>query len=1003
MHPTRYLPSNTRYHRPVRNVLRLIFLSCLFLISLGEVIAQDYFYYYKGRKQKLELNTEFIYLVTSSEIADSQKLSETLDENAIVSKFSPDNSPQTVNRVSKTGIPQEFWAEIQVRNRLSAEGYLNYLKSFKGKSGVQLAAPYFKDADGSKVGISQYFYVKLKREKDFERLDKMAREANVVIVGQNKFMPLWYTLKCTSRSALNALENANHFYESGFFEFAEPDRMVENMLHAPNDPQYANQWGLNNTGLYTGTAGVDINAENAWNITKGSREVVVAVLDHGFEMNHPDLQGNTFGTGFNTGTGTSPAQVLGSHGTACAGIIAASQDNNVGVSGVAPNARLMSVSNPLVLSPTVMQELADGINWSWQNGAHVISNSWGHNSLASALIDNAITNALTMGRGGLGTIVVFSAGNGNGSVKYPANSNADIIAVGAMSQCAERKSPASCDGENWGSDFGAELDVVAPGVLISTTDRQAGSGYNPGTAIHPLNGGTLVATDFADQSYTIWFNGTSSACPMVAGVAALILSVNPCLTHDQVEDIIEQTAQKVGTYTYNMTVGRPNGTWHNEMGYGLVDAEAAVQQAIGMLPTLSGFDLFSKDRPFDTGIEPNPDAGPMWITEDIWVRQNLDGGLSHQNPEYKMFSPNGVYVKITNRGTAASTCANVSLYFTKASTGLVWPIHWEDYFQATSAGSILHGDKINTVFIPALAPGASHIVEIPWFPPNPADFDIDIHHFCLLSRIESPSDPMFDEQLMVGVGGNVKKNNNIVWKNVSVFNANISDEAIGLFVRGTSRKWDRIHLRFLDRGFQEKIRTPFFERGGAVIVNITPEFMERLKEAKLTDIEMIDEKTLLVTSPKAAIEYLPVNIKETFPLSLYFKVDLQDGEETILDVVQQNAETGELEGGERFVIQAGKEQDPIIHSLVADDNSIAYPNPANGELFIRFKVESDSDAIEATLQSILNKDQQVRLFKGNKDRGNYVDKYSVRHLPKGIYVLTVKIGDKVTTERVVIE
>src|SRR5690606_11821510 len=145
-------------------------------------------------------------------------------------------------------------------------------------------------------------------------------------------------------------------------------------------------------------------------------------------------------------------------------------------------------------------------------------------------------------------------------------------------------------------------------------------------------------------------------------------------------------------------------------------------------------DLFSKDRPFDTGDEPNPDAGPMWITEDIWVRQNLDGGLMHQNPEYKMFSPNGVYVKITNRGKEPSTCANVSLYFSKASTGLVWPAHWEDYFQGTSAGNILHGDKINTVFVPALAPGASHIVEIPWFPPNPGDFDIDVHHFCLLSR-----------------------------------------------------------------------------------------------------------------------------------------------------------------------------------------------------------------------------------------------------------------------------
>src|SRR5690606_1043765 len=152
------------------------------------------------------------------------------------------------------------------------------------------------------------------------------------------------------------------------------------------------------------------------------------------------------------------------------------------------------------------------------------------------------------------------------------------------------------------------------------------------------------------------------------------------------------------------------------------------------------------------------------------------------------------------------------------------------------------------------APGASHIVEIPWFPPNPGDFDIDVHHFCLLSRIESPSDPMFDEQLMVGVGGNVKRNNNIVWKNVSVYNSDISDEAVGLFLRGNSRKATKVNLRFIDRGFEEKIRAPFFKREGVVYMHVPREFIERLKEAKLTDIEIENDRTLIIKSPRASID-----------------------------------------------------------------------------------------------------------------------------------------------------
>ncbi|HEX2899032.1 MAG TPA: S8 family serine peptidase, partial [Bacteroidia bacterium] len=104
---------------------------------------------------------------------------------------------------------------------------------------------------------------------------------------------------------------------------------------------------------------------------------------------------------------------------------------------------------------------------------------------------------------------------------------------------------------------------VAPGVLIPTTDRQGNQGYNTTAGV----GG----------NYTQTFNGTSSATPHVAGLAALIISMNPCLTQHQVTDIIEKTSQKIGGYGYAVTGGRDNGTWDDEMGYGLIDVDAALR------------------------------------------------------------------------------------------------------------------------------------------------------------------------------------------------------------------------------------------------------------------------------------------------------------------------------------------------------------------------------------------------------------------------------------------
>jgi subtilisin family serine protease len=390
----------------------------------------------------------------------------------------------------------------------------------------------------------------------------------------------------------NALQMANYFHETGYFSASEPDFMVDSFYTSiqanfPNDLYFNDQWGLSNTGQYCNTNGIDINFCNASQLTFGNSNVIIAVIDQGLEMNHPDMT-NIYSVSYDTENDMTQSNIYGPHGTACAGIIGANPNNEAGISGIAPSCQIMSISNELVLQTGTKQKLANGINFAWQNGAHVISNSWGHDNLQSSLIDDAINNAFENGRNGKGSIVVFSAGNNNSSLIYPANSNPNILTVGAISPSGKRKSPNTCDTENWGSNYGDELDIVAPGVLVPTIDRQGNEGYNPNIPIHRRIGGTLVNDDFDDNDYTIWFNGTSAACPHVSSVAGLILSFNHSFTQKEIADIIESSSQKVGGYNYQNISGRPNDTWNNEMGYGLLDACRAIMEAIERGANISG-------------------------------------------------------------------------------------------------------------------------------------------------------------------------------------------------------------------------------------------------------------------------------------------------------------------------------------------------------------------------------------------------------------------------------
>ncbi|MCL2436078.1 MAG: S8 family serine peptidase, partial [Lentimicrobiaceae bacterium] len=637
--------------------LTIFILAC---IATNTYAQTPYFYYYKGEKQYLELNTKHIFVSVSD---TTQKI--TLDK-IIQLPFRVDITQE----IELETYHKRFWTTLSIEDSLSKELYLAKLLEIKNTRNEIIVAPYFKKQSHDIIGLSNFFYVQLKSLHDTTLLKQEVEKENATVVYQNRFMPLWFVVSVTERSRFNAMEAANYFYESGLFQAAEPDLMVDAAIHISNDSDmmeftmddrtnnncandlhFEMQWNLRNTGQYDGTTGVDIKACEAWGISTGSG-VVVAVVDHGIKLNHLDLQANIHPLTYDSEKDTAQDILYGPHGTSCAGIIGAVRNNSIGIAGVAPDCTLMSISNSLANTILSAEERANGINWAWRNGADVISNSW--KAIEVNQIDEAIDSAITYGRGGRGCVVVFSAGNysinwNTTALIYPAYLPS-VIAVGAISPCGERKfgykkttgpgeednirSDSSCDGENnWASCYGSGLDVMAPGVKIQTSN---------------ITGG-----------YISNFNGTSAACPHVAGIAALILSVNPELSQTQIRQIIESTCTKLAgydtiVYNYGHNAAHPHGTWNNEMGHGLVNAHAAVLKAIKkaqcrdtLLPAVSG--IITQNTTWNT---------PLQAVGNIVIPNNVTLTITNQvKCDYDVsitIHPGGTL--ILNGGTLTNAC-----------------------------------------------------------------------------------------------------------------------------------------------------------------------------------------------------------------------------------------------------------------------------------------------------------------------------------------------------------
>lgn len=416
---------------------------------------------------------------------------------------------------------------------------------------------------------------------------------------------------------------ANALQESGMVRYATPDLYAE--LSHYNDPLFGDQFQMHNTGQtidgFSGTNDADCNALEAWGVTLGSSSVRVAVIDDGVEA-HEDMGTPVAGyTPANNGNGTPNG--AGNHGQACAGIIAADH-NNIGVRGVAPDVTLLAVN--IFQGGETTQDLANAITWSNSNGADVMSNSWGYTSctFTASNLTNAINTANASGRGGLGCVIVFASGNGYKTcVDYPANLGS-VIAVGAFGNDGIKSSY---------SNAGSALDISAPsndisaqgfltGAGVRTTDRMGGAGY-------------------ASGNYTNTFGGTSAACPVVAGVAALVVSVDGSLTSDQVKNILYTTAKDFGASGFD-----------NSYGWGAVDAYAAVLAAGGGGGGPSSCGTTITSYPYTESFESGTGAWSQVNGDDLdWTRDQNGTPSNGTGPASGADGSWYMYIETSGNGT----------------------------------------------------------------------------------------------------------------------------------------------------------------------------------------------------------------------------------------------------------------------------------------------------------------------------------------------------------------
>ncbi len=325
-------------------------------------------------------------------------------------------------------------------------------------------------------------------------------------------------------SVSSAFGFVDKVHNSGVSNYVEPNGEY-NIDSAPNDPSWREQWGPQR-----------MNVDDAWDTIGGSATLLVAVIDTGIDYTHPDLA-NYVPLGYDFVNDDADPKDDNGHGTHCAGVIAATINNSIGVAGTA-NVQIMAEKGLNAAGSGSHSALAQCIVHATDAGVDILSNSWGGSAQSDTIAD-AIEYATSHG-----ALFIASAGNSDtDQYSYPA-AYENAVAVAAIDSSDKKASF---------SNYGSWVDVTAPGVGIYST--------MPTYTVY-LNTQYGVPQNYSNLS------GTSMACPGVAGVAALIWSQYPTMTAAFVRQQLESTCDDIGAAGFD-----------NIFGYGVVDAQCGVEEA----------------------------------------------------------------------------------------------------------------------------------------------------------------------------------------------------------------------------------------------------------------------------------------------------------------------------------------------------------------------------------------------------------------------------------------
>jgi subtilisin family serine protease len=351
--------------------------------------------------------------------------------------------------------------------------------------------------------------VKFKTEPTQQTLNRVAKEIN------GKMLKKLNSTLIFQSDTLSTSELIGFFNKQENVEFVEPNYLyMQNQLELPNDLLYQGQYQWNFPIIHT---------EEGWDISKGSESVIIAVVDTGVDLNHPDLK-KRLTKGYNVLEENHFADDDNGHGTHVAGIIASETNNREGVAGLTWYNKIMPIKAVGAEGYGTSFDIAKGIIWAVDHGADVINMSLG-NYQSSSWLKEAIDYAYNRD-----VVLIAAAGNENTSrPSFPA-SYPQVLSVAAIDYTGNRASF---------SNFGDYIDVAAPGDLIAST--------------------------YLNQQYAS-LPGTSMASPHVAGLAGLLRSVNPDLSNRDAMQIIENTA---------FDLGMPGKDF--EFGSGLIDVQHALK------------------------------------------------------------------------------------------------------------------------------------------------------------------------------------------------------------------------------------------------------------------------------------------------------------------------------------------------------------------------------------------------------------------------------------------